>query len=63
MRCGERGCQTGELEGWVGKERKVFFFEKKNQKTFARSGPNMRAAVNQMDKSFLLLFFKKEALA
>jgi hypothetical protein len=33
-------------QGW---ERKHFFFEKKNQKTFAR-----------MSKSFLVLFFKKE---
>jgi hypothetical protein len=38
-------------------ERKPFFFEKKNQKTFTvgRWG-------QQRHKSFLLLFFKKEAL-
>jgi hypothetical protein len=38
-------------------ERKPFFFEKKNQKTFTvgRCG-------QQRDKSFLVLFFKKEAL-
>jgi hypothetical protein len=39
--------------------RKVFFFEKKKQKTFAygRALARQRA---QRDKSFLLLFFKKE---
>jgi len=39
----------------------MFFFEKKNQKTFA----SLRAPVRsprQPNKSFLLLFFKKEAL-
>jgi phosphoribosylformylglycinamidine synthase len=45
--------------------RKAFFFEKKKQKTFVRSGPRWtttfrRAALG--DKSFLLLFFKKEGL-
>jgi len=33
----------------------MFFFEKKNQKTFTHWSP--------MDESFLLLFFKKEVLA
>jgi hypothetical protein len=37
--------------------RKVFFFEKKKQKTF------VRAVANLMEKSFLVLFFKKELLA
>jgi hypothetical protein len=39
----------------------MFFFEKKNQKTFAcwRALRRQRA---QRDKSFLLLFFKKEGL-
>jgi hypothetical protein len=37
--------------------RKQFFFEKKNQKTFFSAGADL------MDKSFLLLFFKKEVLA
>jgi hypothetical protein len=39
----------------------MFFFEKKNQKTFTsldREQPGKAAA--EMDKSFLLLFFKKE---
>jgi hypothetical protein len=43
---------------------KRFFFEKKNQKTFASVGsryPGKTAA--KTAKSFLLLFFKKEALA
>jgi hypothetical protein len=41
----------------------MFFFEKKNQKTFApldRAGGN---ATGPVSKSFLLLFFKKEALS
>jgi hypothetical protein len=38
------------------KGRKVFFFEKKNQKTF------IYFTRHQIDKSFLLLFFKKEDL-
>src|SRR5271168_2759648 len=39
----------------------MFFFEKKNQKTFAhwRSVPT---AMHIPEKSFLLLFFKKEVL-
>jgi hypothetical protein len=44
-------------------ERKTFFFEKKNQKTF---GPLARAGATTgvpFSKSFLLLFFKKAALA
>jgi hypothetical protein len=48
----------------------MFFFEKKNQKTFpgcfARSGTGeVSPAVDQAptDRRFLLLFFKKEALS
>jgi hypothetical protein len=41
--------------GLRGKEE--FFFEKKNQKTFTHG------VRDSMDKSFLLLFFKKEVLA
>jgi len=40
----------------------MFFFEKKNQKTFG----HLRAPVvtlSLMNKSFLLLFFKKEVLS
>jgi hypothetical protein len=44
-----------------GKE-EVFFFEKKNQKTFITLAPSPRHARRQIDKSFLLLFFKKEDL-
>jgi hypothetical protein len=36
---------------------KFFFFEKKKQKTFAG------AVADQMEKSFLVLFFKKGLLA
>ncbi len=39
----------------------MFFFEKKNQKTFA-TWRMPTAAHRQSFKSFLLLFFKKEAL-
>jgi hypothetical protein len=41
-------------------ERKKFFFEKKNQKTFGYLDP-CRLQIGS--KSFLLLFFKKEVLA
>jgi len=38
----------------------MFFFEKKNQKTFASAQRHSVASVR--NKSFLLLFFKKEVL-
>jgi hypothetical protein len=47
-----------------GEESKAFFFEKKKQKTFTHfmfGAPDTLRA--QMDKSFLVLFFKKEPLA
>jgi hypothetical protein len=43
-------------------EESVFFFEKKNQKTFNYIVFH-RNSVRQHNKSFLLLFFKKEVLA
>jgi len=50
----------------MGKERKAFFFEKKNQKTFIRSGQHgglrLISVPAAKGESFLLLFFKKEAL-
>jgi hypothetical protein len=47
----------------VNKGRKRFFFEKKNQKTFALL-VYMNAAMGggEVSKSFLVLFFKKELL-
>jgi hypothetical protein len=45
------------------KARRLFFFEKKNQKTFVTSAPGCRGAHGPIKKSFLLLFFKKEVLA
>jgi hypothetical protein len=39
----------------------MFFFEKKNQKTFASSRVSLNST-HQRHKSFLLLFFKKEVL-
>jgi len=40
----------------------MFFFEKKNQETFASWEPRRpaRLRANQREKSFLLLFFNKE---
>jgi len=43
----------------------MFFFEKKNQKTFSswHTGPISNLTRMPTGKSFLLLFFKKEGLA
>jgi hypothetical protein len=41
----------------------MFFLVKKNQKTFSGLNPRQTQASQTIDKSFLLLFFKKEALA
>jgi hypothetical protein len=43
--------------------RKRFFFEKKNQKTFDKLDRTCGKAWGPICKSFLLLFFKKEALS
>jgi hypothetical protein len=53
------------VEAPKGKESKKFFFEKKNQKTFIRwvLRRTDRCANSDMDKSFLVLFFKKELLS
>jgi hypothetical protein len=40
----------------------MFFFEKKNQKTFPGWSGCTAGASTPMDKSFLVLFFKKELL-
>jgi len=42
---------------------KQFFFEKKNQKTFARLASAYPERLGPGFKSFLLLFFKKEVLS
>jgi len=44
------------------RKKKQFFFEKKNQKTFFRSLA-LPARLPPNDKSFLVLFFKKEPLS
>jgi hypothetical protein len=49
--------RAGERE-----QKKKFFFEKKNQKTFGFYGARLDQRATAL-KSFLLLFFKKEALA
>jgi hypothetical protein len=49
--------------GASGEERKQFFFEKKNQKTFTSLGPLYQERPKPTCKSFLLLFFKKEDLS
>jgi hypothetical protein len=41
----------------------MFFFEKKNQKTSAPLDRGVENACDLKGKSFLLLFFKKEALS
>jgi hypothetical protein len=50
----------------VKEARKYFFFEKKKQKTFARRPQLLVQTCERMlpetDKSFLVLFFKKELL-
>jgi hypothetical protein len=46
----------------VAMEESMFFFEKKNQKTFAPWAEPVRKGRSQTSKSFLLLFFKKEGL-
>jgi hypothetical protein len=52
--------------GWCREGRKRFFFEKKNQKTSIHwsvaPGPWERSKPRSADKSFLVLFFKKELL-
>jgi hypothetical protein len=57
---GGRCSNNGQFAARLGKER-VFFFEKKNQKTFVllRTLP---ARYTPMVKSLLLLFFRKEGL-
>jgi hypothetical protein len=45
------------------KASKNFFFEKKKQKTFIPAGCGAAVANARKSKSFLLLFFKKEALS
>jgi hypothetical protein len=45
------------------KASKHFFFEKKKQKTFIRLSLATGRRLTPTGKSFLLLFFKKEALA
>jgi hypothetical protein len=42
--------------------RKAFFFEKKKQKTFLSLVPAFQNLRGTIDRSFLLLFFKKEGL-
>jgi hypothetical protein len=43
--------------------KEVFFFEKKNQKTFTPSDARWPTVSGTTGKSFLLLFFKKEDLS
>jgi hypothetical protein len=45
-----------------GSEARMFFFEKKNQKTFGTGVVFDAAAYTQTNKSLLLLFFRKEGL-
>jgi hypothetical protein len=45
------------------KQSKRFFFEKKNQKTFPVGAQSLAGGTHQTEKSFLVLFFKKERLS
>jgi hypothetical protein len=67
----ERGEPCAGLFGGGGEgthQESMFFFEKKNQKTFARWPTRKLEPVRvrwcgRQGKSFLLLFFKKEGLS
>jgi putative glutamine amidotransferase len=48
---------------FMGRAGKVFFFEKKKQKTFVYLASAFRRSSAQTRKSFLVLFFKKERLS
>jgi hypothetical protein len=56
----------GSHDSFKGKGRKNFFFEKKKQKTFINLSQlqefNSPRETKPIDKSFLVLFFKKELL-
>jgi hypothetical protein len=41
----------------------MFFFEKKNQKTFVFWSARLKRRETQRNKSLLLLFFRKEGLS
>jgi hypothetical protein len=58
---GEARCWPRETQSWGRSpaEERMFFFEKKNQKTFSY-GVRCRGVRDSTVKSFLLLFFKKE---
>jgi hypothetical protein len=55
------GCGRGQKDR-LRRASKRFFFEKKKQKTFANLGHWRFQQHGPKTKSFLLLFFKKEAL-
>jgi hypothetical protein len=50
-------------ENRLSRKSKRFFFEKKKQKTFGPWTVLLKTPGAQISKSFLLLFFKKEALS
>jgi hypothetical protein len=57
------GCVNRATPGLAkASGRKRFFFEKKNQKTFANLVSAFPERLARICKSFLLLFFKKEVL-
>jgi len=59
-------CDLGEKPVQVGITRSVgkrFFFEKKEAKNFPLGARSFGPGEHQMDKSFLVLFFKKELLS
>jgi len=55
------GCSGGVAQQRDGDKGRMFFFEKKNQKTFIALSWTRRQRA-QTRQSFLVLFFKKELL-
>jgi hypothetical protein len=55
-------CTGGSSAAALEEGKEVFFFEKKNQKTFALSGTGAGLVHTPRVESFLVLFFKSEHL-
>jgi hypothetical protein len=64
MQVGHPGSLGGRHGGWelppAGKEASMFFFEKNNQKTFARL--QARQTASKREKSFCFFFFRKRRI-
>jgi hypothetical protein len=64
MQVGHRGSLGGGMRAWElppeGKEASMFFFEKKNQKTFPRW--HACQTTSKGEKSFCFFFFRKRRI-